>query len=83
MITLLKKSFNAALRVTEMTNGDLVLSRTQQQQDDIIKRLLLDLSELLTNIELTTTYFPDSVLESVRNTTLALFMGNVWSLMHT
>jgi len=29
MITLLKKSFNAALKVTEMTNGDLVLSRTQ------------------------------------------------------
>lgn len=43
--------------------------------------MLLDLSELLTNIELTTTYFPESMLETVRNTTLPLFMGNVYSLM--
>lgn len=39
------------------------------------------MGEILTNIELTTTYFPDSMLETVRNTTLPLFMGNVYSLM--
>ena len=38
---------------------------------------------MLTNVCLTTTYWPDVALESVRNTTLALFMGNVWCLMHT
>lgn len=64
-----------------MVNGDAVLDRNQDQQDEIIRRLLLDLSEILTNIELTTTYFPDSMLETVRNTTLPLFMGNVFSLM--
>lgn len=81
IITLLKKCFNAALRVTEMVNGDAVLTRSQAQQDEIIRRLLLDLSEILVNIELTTTYFPDSMLETVRNTTLPLFMANVYSLM--
>lgn len=39
------------------------------------------MGEILTNIELTTTYFPDCMLETVRNTTLPLFMGNVYSLM--
>ena len=81
IITLLKKCFNAALKATEMSNGDAVLNRTQEEQDDIIKRLLLDLSEILINIDLTTTYFPDSMLETVRNTSLPLFMGNVYSLM--
>ena len=42
---------------------------------------MLDLSELMTQIELTTTYFPESMIETVRNTTLPLFMGNVYSLM--
>ena len=81
MITLLKKCFNAALKVTEMTNGDTVLQCSQNEQDDIIKRLLLDMSEILTNIDLTTSYFPESLLETVRNTTLPLFMGNVYCLM--
>jgi len=66
MITLLKKCFNSALKITEMVNGDTVLQH---------------MGEILTNIELTTTYFPDSMLETVRNTTLPLFMGNVYSLM--
>lgn len=81
MITLLKKCFNAALKVTEMTNGDTVLQCSQNEQDDIIKRLLLNMSEILTNIDLTTSYFPESLLETVRNTTLPLFMGNVYCLM--
>jgi len=81
IITLLKKCFNAALKVTEMINGDSVLSHSQKEQDEIIRRLLLDMSEILTNIELTTSYFPESMLETVRNTTLPLFMGNVYCLM--
>ena len=81
MITLLKKCFNSSLKITEMVNGDTVLQHSQHEQDEIIKRLLLDMVEILTNIELTTTYFPDSMLETVRNTTLPLFMGNVYSLM--
>jgi hypothetical protein len=43
--------------------------------------LLLNLVEILTNLELTTRYFPESMLETVRNTSLPLFMGNVFSLM--
>lgn len=81
MTALLKKSFSASLRVTEMVNGDPLLERDREDQDEIIKRLLLDMSEILTNIELTTRYFPDLVLESVRNTALPLFMGNVYALM--
>jgi len=43
--------------------------------------LLLDLCEILTHLELTTRYFPEIMLETVRNTSLPLFMGNVFSLM--
>jgi len=81
IMTLLKKSFNAALKVTEMVNGDAVLNRSQSEQDDIIRRLLLDLSEIMTNLDLTTTYFPEEMLETVRNTQLPLFLGNIYSLM--
>ena len=81
IMTLLKKSFNAALKVTEMVNGDAVLQRSQAEQDDIIRRLLLDLSEIMTNLDLTTTYFPEEMLETVRNTQLPLLLGNVYSLM--
>lgn len=81
IITLLKKCFNAALKVTEMINGDAVMERSRAEQDEVIKRLLLDLSEILTNIELTTTCFPESMLETVRNTTLPIFMANVYCLM--
>lgn len=81
MISHLKRCFTAALRVSEMSRGELVIDKSQAEQDEIIKRLLLDLSELMTQIELTTTYFPESMIETVRNTTLPLFMGNVYSLM--
>ena len=70
IITCLKKCFNAALKVTEMTCGDSILNR-----------MLLDLCEILTHLELTTRYFPEIMLETVRNTSLPLFMGNVFSLM--
>ena len=50
MITLLKKGFSSAGHVNDMINGDSLLKRTQEEQDEIIKRLLLDLSEILINI---------------------------------
>lgn len=64
-----------------MVNGDAVLQRTQSEQDDIIRRLMLDLCEIMTNLDLTTTYFPEEMLETVRNTQLPLLLANVYSLM--
>jgi len=64
-----------------MINGDSVLQRTRSEQDDIIRRLLLDFVEIMTNLELTTTFFPANMLETVRNTALPLFMANVYCLM--
>lgn len=81
IITLLKKGFNSSLRVTEMIEGNALLDFPRQRQDEIIKRLMLNFCEILTNMELITMYFPDSMLETVRNTSLPLFMGNVYSLM--
>jgi hypothetical protein len=78
---MLKKCFNASLKVTEMINGDSILNRTQQEQDAIIKRVLLDFCEILTNMESITRYFPENMLETIRSTALPLFMGNVYSLM--
>ena len=35
----------------------------------------------MSNVELTTTYFPEAMLETVRSTSLPLFMANVYCLM--
>ena len=43
--------------------------------------MMLDLIEIMANVELTTNYFPDNMLETVRNTSLPLFMANVYCLM--
>ena len=81
IISMLKKAFATSLKVSDMIRGDGVVQRTRSEQDEIIKRLMLDLIEIMSNVELTTTYFPDNMLETVRNTSLPLFMANVYSLM--
>jgi hypothetical protein len=42
---------------------------------------MLDFVEIMANVELTTTFFPESMLETVRSTSLPLFMANVYCLM--
>ena len=42
---------------------------------------MLDIVEIMSNVELTTTFFPESMLETVRSTSLPLFMANVYCLM--
>ena len=64
-----------------MVAGDAVLQRTRTEQDDIIRRLLLDMIEIMANVELTTNYFPESLIDNIRNTSLPLFMANVYCLM--
>ena len=64
-----------------MINGAGVLTRTRAEQDEIIRRLMLDFVEIMSNVEYTTTFFPESMLETVRNTSLPLFMANVYCLM--
>ena len=82
MITMLKKVFSTSVKVSELISGQsFFVERTRSEQDDIIKRLLIGLIEIMSNVELTTTYFPDSMLETVRNTSLPLFMANVYCLM--
>jgi len=49
--------------------------------DDIIRRLLLDFVEIMSNVEYTTIFFPESMLEKIRSTSLPLFMANVYCLM--
>ncbi len=64
-----------------MISGDSILNRSKAEQDEIIKRLLLNLCEILTSLDITTRYFPESLLETVRNTSLPIYMGNVYCLM--
>jgi len=64
-----------------MILGAGVISRTRTEQDDIIRRLMFDFVEIMANVELTTTFFPESMLETVRSTSLPLFMANVYCLM--
>ena len=79
---MLKKTFSTSLKINDMIRGDgIALQRTRSEQDDIIKRLMLDLIEIMANVELTTNYFPDNMLETVRNTSLPLFMANAYCLM--
>jgi len=81
IIFMLKKNFNSSIKVSDMIMGAGVISRTRTEQDDIIRRLMLDFVEIMTNVELTTTFFPESMLETVRSTSLPLFMANVYCLM--
>ena len=81
LVNMLKKSFSACLRVSDMIKGEDVIDRTRTEQDEIIKKLMLDFIEIMYNVELTTRFFPDSLLETVRSTSLHLFMANVYCLM--
>jgi len=58
-----------------------VIQRTRSEQDDIIRRLMLDYVEIMSNVEYTTVFFPEAMLETVRSTSLPLFMANVYCLM--
>ena len=78
---MLKKTFSTSLKISDMVAGDAVLQRTRSEQDDIIKRLLLDMIEIMANVELTTNFFPESLIDNIRNTSLPLFMANVYCLM--
>ena len=42
---------------------------------------MLDIVEIMSNVELTSTFFPDSMLETIRSTSLPVFMANVYCLM--
>lgn len=81
IINMLKKNFNSSLKVSDMMVGTGVIQRTRSEQDDIIRRLLLDFVEIMSNVEYTTIYFPESMLETIRSTSLPLFMANVYCLM--
>lgn len=81
IITMLKKTFATSLKISDMVAGDAVLQRIRSEQDDIIKRLLLDMIEIMANVELTTNYFPDTLIDNIRNTSLPLYMANVYCLM--
>ena len=64
-----------------MTRGEMIIERTRSEQDEVIKRIMLDYAEIMTNLELTCEYFPESMLETVRNTSLPLFCANIFCLM--
>lgn len=81
IITSLRKSFSSAVKVSSMVSGDAVFKKSREEQDSIIKRLLLDFVEILRNLDLIIDFFPSEMLETVRNTSLPLFMANVYCLM--
>ena len=81
IVTMLKKSFSACLRVSDMIDGQDVVERSRSEQDEIIMKIMLDFIEIMYNVELTTRFFPDELLEKVRMTSLPLFMANVFCLM--
>ena len=81
IINMLKKNFSSSLKVSDMMVNAGVIQRTRSEQDDIIRRLLLDFVEIMANVEYTTIFFPEAMLETVRSTSLPLFMANVYCLM--
>lgn len=78
---MLKKAFSSSVKIGDMVRGAMIIDRTRSQQDQIIKRAMLDYAEIMTNLELTCEYFPESMLETVRNTSLPLFCANIYCLM--
>lgn len=81
ILSMFKRSFTASLKITDMIRGDMIIERTRSEQDEVIKRIMLDYAEIMTNLELTCEYFPESMLETVRNTSLPLFCANIYCLM--
>ena len=57
------------------------MEKTRDEQDRIIKNLLLNFAEILQNLIMTVTYFPESMLDTLRSTSLPLFMANVYCIM--
>jgi hypothetical protein len=81
MIALLKKLFSTSIKVTDMVSGSVIYNQSRAEQDRIIKNLLLDFVEITCNLELTCQYFPEQLLDNLRNTSLPLFMANLHCIM--
>jgi hypothetical protein len=81
ILSMLRKSFSSCIKVSDMIAGNGVVQRTRTEQDNIIKKLMLDLIEIMINIEHTTNFFPDAMLETVRTTSLPIYLANVYALM--
>lgn len=81
ILTMFKRAFKSSVKITEMIKGEAMVERTRSEQDQIIKRIMLDYAEIMSHLELTTEFFPESMLETVRNTSLPLFCANVFCLM--
>ena len=81
MITVFKRIFRDALRTDQMLKGDAILQKTKSEQAHIIGLLLQDMVEILTNFQLITQHFGDSVLDAVSNTTFMVCLTNAYCLV--
>lgn len=64
-----------------MLNGEWVYQKSKSEQEDVVVRVCEEFIEILNNTNIITTTFPDSMLETIRNTNAMLYLANTYCLV--
>ena len=81
LLNVFKRVFKDALRTDQMIRGDAILQKSRVEQDEIIVRLIQEIIEILTNFQLITAHFGESIMDSVANTNFMVYLTNAYCLM--
>lgn len=81
MLNALKRSFKDAIKVDEMIRGDATFEKSRTEQDLTIVRLVQDIIEAMTNFQLITSYFGDTIMEQVSSTNFLVNLTNSYCLL--
>lgn len=80
LVSLLKTKFKEYQKVQAMIKGDYINQIGFEEQKAIILNYLNDYVEILSNITLIVTHFPDFVLELMRGTNALIYLANTYCL---
>jgi len=80
ILNALKRSFKDAIKVDEMIRGDATFEKSRTEQDLTIVRLVQDIIEALTNFQLITSYFGETIMEQVSSTNFLVNLTNSYCL---
>ena len=80
LINLIKKTFKEYHRIQTIIKGEYVKDMSNQELQEHIFKYLSDFVEILSNITLICTTFPEEVLETMRVANPIIYMANAYCL---
>lgn len=80
LISLIKKTFKEYHRIQSIIKGEHIKEMTNQELQEQIFKYLTDFVEILSNITLICTTFPEEVLETLRVANPIIYMANAFCL---